>query len=309
MKNMTHRRRTAFITATAALLAGSLTMVGAGASPAAAAGAVNCSGTVIGKAGGYLRYRNVRNSTVTKGYRSPSTVSWNPRSWISYGGAGGGNTWMSSFIVPSTDGRGRDVTLHGDTTTSVLTKVTVKQLYRTSGAAVTGWTPRKVVNGPTSAVYTVSDSGAVSQMKIVYNSSTYDYRLGAAATLPVRFGSSKTVAGVWTRNSSGVLYNILYSINSSTNKLEQIIVRPDRPAEAKKYVVRSINAASWRYLSVHNCWDDAGMVAAKDIVLINPTTGNAVRLRQSSGLGHSTTFSAPVRVGTDGTWKWSGISS
>lgn len=305
---MTQPRRTAFTAAAAAaaaLLAGSLSVFGPGATPAAAAGTVSCSGSIKGKASGYLRIRHVANSTVTNSYRSASTVAWTPRSWIEYGGAGGGNTWMTSFIVPSSDGRGRDVTLSGDKTESVLTGVTVKQLYRTSGAAVTGWNPSKVVSGPTSAVYTVSDTGAVNQTKIDYSNGV---KLGTTAVLPVRFASSKTVAGVWTR-SSGVLYNILYSINSSTNKLEQIIVRPDRPAEAKKYVVRSINAASWRYMSVHNCWDDAGVVAAMDIVLINPTTGNAVRLRQSSGLGHSTTFSAPVRVGTDGTWKWSGISS
>ncbi|NYI75446.1 hypothetical protein BJ988_000094 [Nocardioides panzhihuensis] len=32
-------------------------------------------------------------------------------------------------------------------------------------------------------------------------------------------------------------------------------------------------------------------------------------MRQSNGVGHSTTFSSVTRVGTDGSWKWSGISS
>ncbi|GGU08147.1 hypothetical protein [Nocardioides albus] len=304
MKLITRQRRSALAAiAGTALLAGSLTAIGAAASPAAAAGTVNCSGSINGKAGGYIRKRGIRNSTVTSSYRSASTVSWSPRAWIEVGGAGDQTTWMTSYIVPGTDGRGRYVTLKGTNGGSVLGETRVEQLYRTSGTAVTGWSPKKVVNGPTREVYTVTTSGVVQQTKLAFPGA----RFGTVKNLPVTLPSATTVAGVWTTHN-GVKYDLLYSINPTTKKLEQIVVPTDNPAGAKKYVVRSIGTG-WRYMSVHNCYDADGMVAAKDIVLINPTTGNAVRIRQSNGIGHGTTFSAPVRVGTDGSWKWSGISS
>ena len=303
---MTRQRRSALVAlAGTALLAGSLTALGAASSPAAAAGTVNCSGSINGKAGGYIRKRGIKNSTVTSNYRSSATVTWSPRAWIEIGGAGGETSWMTTYIVPGTDGTGRTVTLGGATGGSVLTKTTSTQLYRTNGAAVTGWNPKKVVNGPTREVYTVTTSGVVQQTKLSFSSA--GTRLGTVTNLPVTLPSTTTVAGVWTTHN-GVKYDLLYSINPSTNKLEQIVVPSDNPAGAKKYVVRSLGTG-WRYMSVHNCYDADGAVAAKDIVLINPTTGNAVRIRQSSGIGHSTTFSASTRVGTDGTWKWSGISN
>ena len=306
MKIMTRQRRSALVAiAGTALLAGSLTALGAASAPAAAAGTVNCSGSINGKASGYIRKRSIKNSTVTGNYRSAGTVSWSPRAWIEIGGAGDETTWKTGYIVPGTDGTGRTVTLGGTNGQSVLTETKAAPLYRSNGTAVTGWNPKKVVNGPTTAVYSVTTSGVVQQTALTYSSA--GTRLGTVTNLPVTLPSTTTVAGVWTSHN-GVMYNLLYSINPSTNKLEQIVVRPDRPAEAKKYVVRSLGTG-WRYMSVHNCYDADGAVAAKDIVLINPTTGNAVRIRQSSGIGHSTTFSASTRVGTDGSWKWSGISS
>lgn len=306
MRPKTRQRRSALVAiAGAALLAGSFTAIGAASSPAAAAGTVNCSGSINGKASGYVRKRSIKNSTVTGNYRSAGTISWTPRAWIEVGGAGDDTSWKTSYIVPGTDGTGRTVVIGGTIGQAVLTETKSSQLYRTSGSAVTGWSPKKVVNGPTTAVYSVTTSGVVQQTAISYSSA--GARLGTTTNLPVTLPSTTTVAGVWTSHN-GVMYNLLYSINPTTKKLEQIVVRPDRPAEAKKYVVRSLGTG-WRYLSVHNCYDSDGAVAAKDIVLINPTTGNAVRIRQSSGIGHSTTFSASSKVGTDGSWKWSGISN
>lgn len=303
---MTRQRRSALAAiAGTALLAGSLTAIGASASPAAAAGTVACSGSINGKAGGYIRKRGIKNSTVTSSYRSAGAVTWSPRAWIEIGGAGDPTTFKTSYIVPGTDGKGRTVTIGGTTGGSVLTETKAVQLYRTNGTAVTGWSPKKVVNGPTREVYSVTTSGVLQQTKLSFSST--GTRLGTVTNLPITLPSTTTMAGVWTTHN-GVKYDLLYSINPSTKKLEQIVVPTDRPSGAKKYVVRSIGTG-WRYMSVHNCYDAAGMVAAKDIVLINPTTGNAVRIRQSSGIGHSTTFSAPVRVGTDGSWKWTGISS
>lgn len=306
MKLMTRQRRSALVAiAGTALLAGSLTAIGAAGSPAAAAGTVNCSGSINGKAGGYIRKRGIKNSTVTSNYRSAATATWSPRAWIEIGGAGDPTSWKTSYIVPSTDGTGRTVTLGGINGQSVLSETKVAALYRTNGTKVTGWSPKKVVNGPTREVYSVTTSGVVQQTRLSFT--TAGTRLGTVTNLPVSLPSTTTVAGVWTTHN-GVKYDLLYSINPSTRKLEQIVVPSDRPAGAKKYVVRSLGAG-WRYMSVHNCYDADGMVAAKDIVLINPTTGNAVRIRQSNGVGHSTTFSPATRVGTDGSWKWSGISS
>lgn len=303
---MTRQRRSALVAlAGTALLAGSLTAIGAAGSPAAAAGAVNCFGSINGKAGGYIQKRGIQNSTVTGSYRSAGTVSWTPRAWIEIGGAGDDTTWKTSYIVPGTDGTARTVTIGGTNGKAVLTETKVAPFYRTNGTAVTGWNPKKVVNGPTREVYSVTSTGVVQQKKLSFSSA--GTRLSTTTNLPVSLPSTTTVAGVWTTHN-GVKYDLLYSINPSTKKLEQIVVPTDNPAGAKKYVVRSIGTG-WRYLSVHNCFDADGMVAAKDLVLINPTTGNAVRIRQSNGIGHGTTFSAPVRVGTDGSWKWSGISS
>ncbi|NGN94121.1 hypothetical protein G5C66_15395 [Nocardioides sp. KC13] len=304
MKPLTFR--TSLAAAASALLAGSLSVLGPGASPAAAAGEVRCNARVTGKADGYIRTRVIEDDVVTSGSRSPSTFTWAPRAWIPTAELGGSTYHEVVNVVPTSDGRSRVVTVGHDSTQSVMTYFSSTAMERANGTLVTDWNPREVAGGSTDHLYTISPNGTLKQFDIVRKSGV-GTTLGPSIELPITMPSTTTMAGT-SAERNGVTYNILYAINPTAGKLEQIVVRPDRPGEAKKYTVRGIGTG-WEYMSVGWCFDDDGPVQAKNIIVINPTTGIARSIRQSSAIDHSTTFTSPVRVGTDGTWKWTGISS